>query len=353
MKHFALSVILAMLFLPGQLFAAPSYLDAFPTILRDWVPLSITVTMIVIILHGLIYGFAKGFYQHELEVYAKSEILQAFATFFIIIFMATILGSLNSPDTMRGLIGGDVPCGDSVVSVQNIGTAMNLIKCKIADKASSLASLQESAYNAAKGVSALLSWYNSIYGIPVFQGIWVTSWFKELENYRIIYNVTTSMLISLNAQIKFVDYVQNNMLAFFLPVGIILRAFHFTRGIGAFFISIAFGLYFIFPILFTITDPGFVKFPPPTNSPIEIPNFCYPTFSGIASIASSIPLGSGAGGGFGLDIKSASSEISKVYTGIIIHPLVSLAITLVFVRYIMYLFGGEPYELMRYVARVV
>ncbi len=347
-------LLLFVLIFASLSFAPPSYLDTFPPILRDWVPLTILVTFTLIIFYGTILAISHGFNQRELGMHAKSEILQAFATLFIIILMGEILSSITAPDNMRNLIGGEVPCGGETLSIQNIPNAMDLIKCSLTEKAKVLADLQESSAKASESVLFLLSQQYSVYGVPVFNGQWVTSWYREAENYRIIYTLTTSLLISLNAQIKLVDYVKNNMLVLFLPVGIILRSFYFTRAIGAFFISIAFGLYFIFPLIFTVTDPGFVKSPPaPPPAQTEQANFCYPTFSGATVVLAATPLGGGAGSGFGLDIKNAASEISKVHTGIILHPFVALAITLVLVRYMTYILGGEPYEMMRYVAKVV
>jgi len=354
-KMFALFVLCFVFFiLFASVVAAQDDEDVekIPNFFDNWLPTIVLAGFVVIIFHGLLYGIGHSFSQRELEQYAKSEILQGWSTIFIAVFTVLIFEAITDPVFMGDIIGGTIPCGNEQLNVEKIHDAIGVIKCRLSDKAYVLSDIQQKSLEGSEGVFRFLTWYNSIYGIPVFQGSWLTSKYRESENYRIIHTISTTLLISLNSQINFIDYVEKNALLTFLPVGIILRSFFFTRGIGAFFIAIAIGLYFIFPILYIITDPGFVKalpLPPVTNTG---ENFCYPVFAGSAVLLGG-PTGGGAEVGFGLSIENAAKEISKIYFGILLQPFVILSITLIFVRYMMYLLGGEPYEVMRYVARVV
>ena len=194
--------------------------------------------------------------------------------------------------------------------------------------------------------------YVSIAGVPVYQGSWNGSWFQEAENYRLLNALVTTLLIGLNSIQVLIKYVSMNMLTIFLPFGLFLRSFHFTRGVGAFFIAIAIGLYFIFPVVFVITDPGFVKVSSSQLGGTQMikAKSCYPTFSGVVSAAASSPSG---GGDSSAALPSMVALVKKTYTSLLLHPFVALSITLVFFRYLMYFFGGEPYELMRFMAKMV
>ncbi|MFH2106248.1 MAG: hypothetical protein ABII22_03230 [Candidatus Micrarchaeota archaeon] len=331
-----------------------------PSAGANWVVLVVLAVVISIIIHAVLLAFAKGFHQEELERYAMSEILQVLATLFILLFVMFIIdmtldnfivqtyfGSSNPDQPMESKVN----CAGQEIDIKDVGSALDVVKCRLMENAQSMAKLHNDAYLNSKSGWALISTRISSAGIPVFQGDWISSWYKEVEKYRYINQVTTQIMIASNAMIDFVNYIKNNALALFLPFGILLRSFQFSRGIGAFFIAAALGFYFIFPVIFTLTDPGLVKVTLP-SSPINIntANSCFPTFSGVATALSEAgPKSKESENALSL----AASSTSKYYTDAILRLFVDFAITLIFVRYMMYLLGGEQYTLMRMVSRVV
>jgi hypothetical protein len=48
-----------------------------------------------------------------------------------------------------------------------------------------------------------------------------------------------------------------------------------------------------------------------------------------------------------------ANDLSKSYVSLILHPLVSLFLTLVFVRYMMTILGGDTYELTKMVSKMI
>ena len=54
------------------------------------------------------------------------------------------------------------------------------------------------------------------------------------------------------AQIWFLDLIARTAFTIFLPLGILLRTFTFSRGIGAFFISISIAFYLVYPLTFIL-----------------------------------------------------------------------------------------------------
>jgi len=68
---------------------------------------------------------------------------------------------------------------------------------------------------------------------------------------KILY-LLTPMLSSVYAQLLGIKFFQITMYTFFLPVGILLRIFPYTRDAGAYLIALAIGFYVFFPFLYTI-----------------------------------------------------------------------------------------------------
>jgi hypothetical protein len=144
------------------------------------------------------------------------------------------------------------------------------------------------------------------------------------------------------------------MLHVFIPVGILLRSFYFTRSVGALFISMGIGMYFIFPIFFVLLDPGFTAASPPleTLSGPEQQVYCYPTMSTTLSMVQSIE-SEGGNTIANLQMDQLNSDLSKAYVSLILHPLIAFFLTMVFIKYIMTVLGGDTYELTRMVSKVV
>ncbi len=323
-----------------------------------WFSLPLIATFIVILIRGLLVGIGHAFNMQELERNSKAEIIQAIATFLILVFIVEIILGVESY-IIKDVLGAAsyIKCGANQIPVvdpntENTLNLMEVIKCRVNEKAYMLADMQEKVYSNAYWPFWKLSIVVSVAGVPAFQGSWIDTWFSEAEQMRLLNIVITTLLIGLNGILVFINYVKSNMLPVFLPVGIVLRAFNFTRGVGAFFISIALGLYLIFPLIFVLTDPGFVKVSSYEVFPQQIkPTSCYPVFSGVVSAVTAAQQDSAVGSAS--IIQKTVSDLQSIYMLLLLHPFVVLAITLIFVRYLMYLFGGEPQDIMRYVARVI
>lgn len=332
--------------------------NALPPNLQ-WLTLAVLATFVVVIIHGLLLGIARAFSLNELERYAKAELLNAVASVVMVALLVWMVGAAEkfAIDYFFGSGGMTFKCGGNDIGISQLSSSLELLKCRLSEKAADFAEIHGKVTEAATGPANpfnRLSIYFSLIGVPIFQGNMLTSWFKEAEDYRLINHIITTLLIGLNAMIVLVDYVKNNMLSVYLPIGLILRSFHFTRGIGAFFIAMGIGFYFIFPILYIITDPGYVK---PTYNPPAVPStqpLCVPTFSGtVHSIYGQASGGAAASGMVEFSLNQLKNDVGGVYASIVIQPFVVFAITIVFVRYMMTILGGEAQDLMRGIAKLV
>ncbi len=323
----------------------------------SWYVICILAAFAAILLHGIILSISKGFSLKRLEATSKAEILQGLATvFFIIIIVSSV--TMTEEFMIKYFLGegSQISCGGESYTTDSIKTTFDIVKCRFQENAERVANVQlhikkyadECCLN--KFVSKSTMIY--VFGVQVYSGSWTDLYYKETEHYRIMNNFSTSILISVNILLLILKYLSENMLTIFLPVGLFLRSFSPTRGIGAFFIATAIGFYFIFPTLFVFLDPGFVTIPPlPDPTPVtDDQRLCYPTFAGTASqiqasaVSSSVDMS---------NIRAAAKEIAKFNVYLTVHPFVVFSITLIFVRYMIYILGGEAYSIMRYVAKVI
>lgn len=329
----------------------------------SWPALVLLASFTIFIIYTIVYMIARGFKSEALEKIAVSEMLHAI---FSIILAVSIISILSTAFTFA--INNIIGSGSSLVcdaygkiSITDAGP-IEAIRCKLSEKASILSNLYEEVYRNSR--ESFNEFYASwgLLGIPIYYQcsyIWQSepgTCYKEMENYRFLNSVITTLLIGLNGYLAAIDYVANNMLSMFLPIGLVLRAIPFTRGIGAFFISLAIGLYIIYPILFFITDPTFVKikaqsYPELTKDEIGWP---WPSFKGAVAMATLGPQLPTATRAYNMvSIPHTGEALASLYYFFIIHPIVILSITVVIMRYLTYLFGGEGQELYRLASRVI
>lgn len=315
----------------------------------SWLVYCVAAIFIAMVIQITIYILARSFGLAELERNTKAEMLQVAATFFLAVFLVIIVGSLS--DYINSQIYGTISCGGQVITVQGIDSALAVMQCKIIEKAMALESLHNAIRDEANSAYFLFYTHFSLVGIPIFSGQYLSDLYQTIESFRYRNALTITLLIALNALITFIALIKMSMLTLFLPLGLLLRSFYFTRGIGSLFIAIAFGFYFIFPYLFIITDPGFVKLPQPEAPAAPASsNFCLPTFS---SFVSMVNFAAGESAFASPSDTALATDLARIYASLIIHPLAVFFMTLIAIRYMIYIFGEESYDLLRMTARVI
>jgi hypothetical protein len=324
-----------------------------------WVSVAVLATIIAVIINATLLMFARGFNLQELERFSKSEILQAVATAMMAILLVGLVGGVQSFIYNSEIIHGESQCGGEKYKLglneEGIfSDSLDYVRCTIQLKARNIAEVQGSVTSGADAYFAFnaLNMQFSIIGVTIFRGDWISALFEMTEKWRIINNLSTVLLIGLNSISFLVLYVKQNMLHLFLPLGIIMRAFYFTRGPGAFLMAVAIGMYFVFPVMYILLDPGFVPTPIPKSvtSMSQTQNLCYPTISAATTIVS---IAQSSAPGATLVASSLQGQLSQAYISLILHPLIAFSITLAFIRYLMTILGGNTYELMKLVTKVI
>jgi hypothetical protein len=330
------------------------------TWLNSWAPLSAMAVMVSFIIHATLLMIGRAFQIKEFENYASSEILQAVAT---AVMIGSLIVMLNSAlDIAHSFIAGDLVCNGQSIHIgstnqSTMDEAYDAIRCRIQEKAAKVGQIQGAMTTGADTWAEfnLINLQASALGITFLKGDWITSLYSSTETKRITNNLATVMLIGLNGQSAVAAYLKANMLNMFVPLGILLRSFYFTRGVGALFISFGIGMYFIFPVFFVLLDPGFTPSPPEPPAqqiPINQQPYCYATMSNTVSVIQTLQAG-GLGTTSVLEQANIRDELSKSYIQLMVHPLVAFFLTMVFVRYMMTVLGSDAYEVMRMVSKVV
>ena len=328
----------------------------------SWLPMCALAVMIAIIIHAALIMFARGFNITELQKYAESEMLQAVATALMAIFMIGLVSGAS--DFATSMLGSKsyVYCGGegiNIVTPGKSGTVFNnsidIARCRVQEKAVAIAEVQDRLTTGTDvwGKFTALNLGLSIFGITFFKGDWIGDLYEETETIRITNNLATTLLVGLNGVSYLLLYIKNTMLSIFIPVGILLRSFNFTRGAGALFIALGVGLYFIFPILFILLDPGFVKIDTPPavgGSTLLQQTLCYPTLSAAVTL---INTNTQSASGSTLAAGRLRDNLAMAYVGLVLHPLVAFFLTLAFVRYLMVILGGDTFALMKMVSKVI
>lgn len=330
------------------------------TWLNSWFPLSIAAVFVSLVMHTAFLMVARAFSIKEFENYAMSEMLQAVAGAVMIGALIVMINS--SLDIAHSFIAGDLVCNSQPVHIgttnqSTMDEALDAIRCRLQEKARAVADVQSSINTGADTWADfnLMNLQASILGITFLKGDWIGSLYKETETKRITNNLATVILIGLNAQSALILYIKNNALNMFIPLGILLRSFYFTRGAGALFLSLGVAMYFIFPIFYVLLDPNFIPAPPTgqDQGQAEIPQpYCYATMSSTVSVIQTLQAG-GLGTTKALAQESIRDELSKAYIELMLHPLVAFFLTMVFVRYMMTVLGSDAFEVVRMVSKVV
>jgi len=340
-----------------------------------WLPLTILAVMTVFIFYTVLYMIGRSFDIKELERNSKGEILQTLATALIAMFLVILVnGAIGLSATVLAIGAGEdiegyteeatvlLVCQEEMYSADinsefGMDQVIDAVKCKIKERALQVDAAQRRATTGSDTIN-LFNFRNfaiSVVGFTLFKAEWDGHIYEATEERRIVNNLATVMLISMNAQSFFLTYVKANMIHVFLPMGILLRSFKFTRGVGALFISMAIGLYFVFPVIYILLDPGFVgvDVPEAAEEGPDITEYCYPTMGTATTMYTAVQQSAASLGATGLELASLRDALSKAYTALVIHPFVALSITLIIIRYMMGVLGGDPYALVKLVTKVI
>jgi len=336
-----------------------------------WWLLAATAILICVSFNTLVYMMGYALESQEIKNYAKSEFLQVTASSLIIFFAVDLIFTVTGGGSSQTVAGfdfmGDI-LGDGASSISCAATSggrfyiwkgdpqfgtgpIAAFKCKLQEKINAIDIAFDNVESANQPNEQYTSMCFYILGVPVWCGDWDLAAHKRVEEAHLLANKMTDLSISLNAQFVLAEYVQKNMLTVFLPFGMVLRIFPLTRGVGGLFIALGVGFFFVWPTFFLLSDPTFIAVSEPPDQARQ-EGMCFTGFKGSAVLLAGVVETGGAGQQSDLAIAQGADLVYQMTIGTNFYPFVALVLTLIFVRAMTPLLGGDLGELMRMVSRL-
>lgn len=357
---------------------------AFP-----WYILAITAMGIHMLLCSLAYMLSKIFNSEELSKWANAEFMVAWASFVLIaslVVFGNVLTNASYKFTMEA----------TRISSPSYYYALNksLEAGNITQDIAHFFPAQWYINGIARCIRALyiVNFCSAAVTEPVAQLFGAEA--AQFSNFQTILfrNISRSLSYTLT-YLLYATYIQRHILFFaqqvaltvFLPLGVLLRAFPLTRGGGNLFIALGIGLYFVYPLSYSIV---LVLSAPPSEfesrcgitaeSKIGTATKSTDALGCVAAVGTST-LFSAPAWIFGTPAKNMFSYIMKtsawfsstgalslgffyekikpmiseifVYAGI--YPIVVMAITLTFIKSFSEFLGAEAQEMMQGLFRII
>lgn len=347
---------------PGEEQVTHSALNRFsaPTSPADpggmWYQLTLYALLICLSANTLIYVVGKVLNSQSIIRFAVSEFYQVSASAFLVFGAIILTTGAFSFIAESGImpIGTVTECYGHEWDVWEDGPSA-VLQCKIQEKIEYTEGLYVQAEQVNADLEPLSTLCLYLLGVQIYCWDWNMGLHSTVEKAHLAANKVVPIAINLHAQFMFVDYIANNMLSLFLPLGIILRIFPFLRGLGALLISIAIGFFFVFPITAIILDPDTTRPDPkdliPDTGVVPV-SPCYSSFSGLVdTITQQNP--SATTTSQGPDMSQVGKELAKLQTESFVIPLAALAATVLFILTATPILGGDSGEIMHFLAKVI
>lgn len=215
----------------------------------DWVQISLAALVLIFMVVALLMGFAFALNFRELYSWGKNELFQVLATAIII---GAAFAIVNASDIMSGLmLSGIRP---DIANNHEHPTAFSIAEwyLGVSEKLLLGEYLFFTRLNMGFGqwASMTLSLMPSRVGFR-FQPAVVLRPIMDANG--MLLNALGIGLAGLYGQEALIGFIKEKMLALFLPIGIVLRSFPFTRSKGSAMIAIALGFYLVFPLTYYLS----------------------------------------------------------------------------------------------------
>jgi hypothetical protein len=223
-------------------------------IARDWKVLAGLSLMLSVILVGIGYAIGVGLEMPEIKAWASNEMAQIFANALIIIVLIATIALIDGLVVSMVMGSGlNVPACSTVGQscLQNV--TVIYLQDYVSTAESGARDVLVNNMDAAHAASIRIGLYCTTAFLPLFclQAGFTTTvagqYMLDQDMYAILFEYYTGLLSSMEAQKFFVTEICFKMAPVVLAIGIVARAFFFTRKIGGLLIAIAAGLMFFFP----------------------------------------------------------------------------------------------------------
>ncbi len=286
-----------------------------------------------IILSGILIGLGKTLNSKRLEHFGTEELIQS-------VINAALVGAYTA------ILAAATEISKSIITgtVCNTGDAIGNLQCIYSNLSVDIFSLLTKVV----ALDQIVSYYQTL--TLHFAAVSV----QPMSYLSSISSILTGQILTLQAlltfaqlQVQLLGFFAPQLLTFFLPVGLIFRSFFSTRKLGGFLIALSIGAYLFYPA-FILIFPVPVMNDTIANLTNMTNNSLYTTIpiidlNGNDAIAGR--LDNMSTGDFTGDLTLATQQISNSISAlsmfVLIAPLFSLIITIIFIKEVTDIFGGE------------
>lgn len=350
-------IMIILVFILGFLISANDIYDEsrIDEIEEKWVDLrwmlyGIIAVVLCIAIATLVYIIGYVLDAKTLKAWGMSEGLNAVASAIMIILLIFFLQQAFAFINTDLLSSGTLTCsGEEYEAKEPIIFA----KCRIEEQIIVLDDLYDQIYVTNSVWEKQASRCFSFMGYTVWCGDWYGNTRKQIESGYMLTNKIIPLTIGLHTVYVLLDYISTTMLVAFLPLGILLRVFPISRGIGGLLIAIAIGAYFIFPVLYVMLDPSFTTRPAGVDPPfLDNAYSCYPGFKGGISLSNEI----NSQESYEYTIFSyqrIGDILVEITIRSVFYPFVAFAATVALILALAPILGGDSGDMMRLISKSV
>jgi hypothetical protein len=292
-----------------------------------------TVVSFSIILSGILIGLGKTLNSKRLEHFGTEELIQS-------VINAALVGAYTA------ILAAATEISKSIATegICNTGDAIENLQCIYSNLSVDIFNLLTKVIS----LDQMVSYYQTL------TLEFATFSIQPMSGLSSITSILTGQTLTLQAlltfaqlQVQLLGFFAPQLLTFFLPVGLIFRSFFSTRKLGGFLIALSIGAYLFYPAFILI-------FPVPalnetvanlTNLTNQSLYTTMPILDMNDNYAIAGKLDNMTTGDFTGDLTLATQQISNSISAlsmfVLIAPLFSLIITIIFIKEVTDIFGGE------------
>ncbi len=324
----------------------------------SWQTISMLALFISLFLVSIGYMLSTIFGSKELKMWAKAEFLQviasaAFVLLFLVLVQTLIIAAsqISYNLAIAENIDFSLP-GAAPIPVANLNEKRASPFALAQYYMDLQLSCEKQAYRAVFLFNVLIE--------PMERAIFPTGGMEEVSGwafsgfvgfaYWIAHNLDFLLLVTY-FQRHLLIFAEDNMLTVFLPIGIILRIIPYTRGAGGVIMSIALGLFLIYPLMYGVLLGIF-----PKTSCTAVPPTVYQCEANDPACSAQYIAFMNEKNNF-LNVMNFYTQISSNLRTLMIlalvFPMINLTFTLTFIRSILQFFGADVAEMGQGILKII
>ena len=290
-----------------------------------------------IVLSGLLIGIGRAVGSHKMEYFGREELIQAIINAALVGAYATIVLTVTE---ISNELAGDKACSS--------GDAIENLQCIYEGITSQIYLLLVDALS----LHSIISYYQSIvlnFSTITIQPLAYLSSISLILEVQIL--TLQQLLLISEMHIQLLAFFGPQLLTFFFPLGLIFRSFFSTRKLGGFLIALSIGLYLLYPsMVMVFPEPELnqtqIHLASMTNNtnytvmPLLDLNDNY-VVAGKLDNMTNVSAGVDFTGDTTQSIQYLTSATSALLIFVVLAPIFSFIITLIFIKEVTDIFGGE------------